>query len=90
MTANGLDPRATAYCGTGKRACRRNRQIVKIAQQYTYLGAFHNHRREKLPEGVRRITGTLSCGHPFAVVVPLALVSMIREWMPEKETADCG
>jgi hypothetical protein len=85
MTTNGLDPRATAYCGKGKHSCERNRQVVKIAQQYTYLGAFHNHRQEKLPEGVHRVTGLLSCGHPFAVVVPLAFVAVMREYMPEKE-----
>ena len=85
MTTNGLDPRATAYCGKGKHSCKRNRQVVKIAQQYTYRGALHNHRQEKLPEGVRRVTGLLSCGHPFAVVVPLAFVAVMREWMPNRE-----
>ena len=78
---DGLDPRATVSC----HECWRTRQVVKIAQQYTYLGATLAHRQEKLPEGVRRITGALSCGHPFAVIVPLAFVAIIREYMPGKE-----
>jgi hypothetical protein len=81
MTLNGVDPRTTVMC----HECRRTRQVVQVAQQYTYLGATLAHPQENLPEGVRRITGALSCGHPFAVIVPLAFVAIIREYMPEKE-----
>lgn len=82
MRHNGVPPQATACC----HYCWRNRQVVEIAQEYIYL---YGVPQKNLPDDVRRVTGTLSCGHPFAVIVPLAFVVIMREWMPEKGKADC-